>query len=181
MEATAVVQTSRKELETLLEVAATGCQFCSVTYSTTPGNIKSPKTTGMGERIRKTVTVNPLIGSSMEYKNSINRRLEKQGREPIDQPKPRKWGARIPNSPFVEHTTKAGEYHKYLEANFLGTPQTRWFLDGVEVPYSEVAPYLREKQTADTYDLGEDAPRWRDIRLDHVDEIQVNHTRYVVS
>ena len=172
----AVEVKSIDELRDLLYAASEGCQFCNVQYTTIPGNIRNPKTSGMGDRILKSVSVNPLIGQSMEYINSVNNRLVKQDKETVTETQPRKWGERLQGTPFVHHK---GNY--YLEANMVGKPSTTWYLDGAEVPYETVKPFLREKKEGDLYGLGqENVPVWRDIRLDHITEVTVDHTRYVM-
>jgi len=56
--------------------------------------------------------------------------------------KPRKWGERIPNSPFIQHT-KAGEVHTnyYLDTIFLNAGKSEFFLDGQPIAEDDIEGY----------------------------------------
>jgi hypothetical protein len=56
--------------------------------------------------------------------------------------KPRKWGERVPNSPFIEHV-KAGEAEPnyYLDTIFLRAGKTEFFLDGKPIDEANIQGY----------------------------------------
>lgn len=60
--------------------------------------------------------------------------------------KPRKWGERIPNTPFIQHT-KAGEQvtNFYLDMIFLTAGKSEFFLDGNPIDEDKIIGY--EKPT----------------------------------
>lgn len=83
-----------------------------------------PKLTGGKKNIHKDKIKKIMKGASVEvftnknsngYANMVNRRLEKEGKEPFEL-KERVWGQRIPNTPVIEHN---GKY--YLEMIFLNS------------------------------------------------------------
>jgi hypothetical protein len=64
------------------------------------------------------------------YESMVKRRLEQEGKDPSTfELKPRAWGQRIPNTPFVEHKDE-----KYLECIFIKGGRSAYFIDGQEVP-----------------------------------------------
>lgn len=169
-----VVLVSQSELrDRLLEIAA--ATFAAITYETEPA-IKSPKTSGMQGRILKVSTINPIVGNRIDYRSIVNRRLDKVGEEPVVEVQPRKWGVRIGGTPFVEH-----KGNLYLECLCGRTVSTQYFLDGNPVDKADISQYLLPKKESDLYGLGEDKPIWRDIRLDHIRQIVVDHTTYRVN
>jgi len=54
----------------------------------------------------------------------------------------RKWGERIPNSPFIQHT-KAGELHPsyYLDTIWLRAGEVEFFLDGKPIDEKDIQGY----------------------------------------
>ena len=64
--------------------------------------------------------------NSNAYENMVKRRLEEEGKEASSfELKPRAWGQRIPNSPFVEHNEK-----KYIECIFIKGGESVFMVDG---------------------------------------------------
>jgi len=74
-----------------------------------------------------------LEAGEAERKNEAEERFEV---------KPRKWGERIPNSPFIQHT-KAGEVHTnyYLDTIFLNAGKSEFFLDGQPIAEDDIEGY----------------------------------------
>lgn len=60
--------------------------------------------------------------------------------------KARKWGERIPNSPFIQHT-KEGDVHPnyYLDTIFLKAGTTEFFLDGQPIAEDDIEGYEKPK------------------------------------
>jgi hypothetical protein len=155
------------------------CKFVSITAETVP-SLKSPKTNGLvnpdgSSRIVKRSKVTLATGDNMDYKSIVNGRLKKQGENEVAEVQPRKWGERVPNTPFVMHKGQL-----YLETLILGVSDTRYFLDGQEVKKSDIAQFLSEKPNSDTYDLGSFAPIWRDYKLANIREITTDKQTYQV-
>lgn len=113
-----------------------GATFIGLTTETDvklTGGKKNP----LQGRVKKiTVGSNVMVfqnknGSS--YEAMVQRRLEKEGIYPHFEVGPRKWGTRIPNTPFIEYN---GEY--YLEVIFLRKGRTHYTVDGVETPKEQI-------------------------------------------
>jgi hypothetical protein len=81
------------------------------------------------------------------YENMVRRRLLAEGKDPETfELKPRKWGTRIPETPFIEHI-KMGDNGKqfierYLEVIFLKAGTSQLMVDGK--PYDGEIPGLPE-------------------------------------
>lgn len=68
------------------------------------------------------------------YENTVRRRLEAEGKNPDDfQLSGRKWGQRIPNTPFVENGDTI-----YIEVQFLGHPEVSYLLDGEPIAKEDI-------------------------------------------
>jgi hypothetical protein len=155
------------------------CTFASIVAEVEP-KLKSPKTNGLvnpdgSSRIVKRSKVTLAVGDNLSYKSVVNRRLEKVGEDKVDEVQPRKWGERVPNTPFVIHKGQL-----YLESLVINVSDTRYFLDGKEVPKSDVQHFLAEKTSSDTYGLGDNQPVWRDYKLSSIREVKTNNEVYQV-
>jgi len=72
--------------------------------------------------------------NSNGYANMVKRRLEKEGKDAGSfELKPRTWGQRIDNTPFVEHKEK-----KYLECVFIKGGKSVYMVDDTEVDANEI-------------------------------------------
>lgn len=72
--------------------------------------------------------------NSNGYENMVKRRLEQEGKDATGfELKPRAWGQRIENSPFVEHKEK-----KYIECIFIKGGKSVFMVDGKEVDKEEI-------------------------------------------
>ena len=173
------VNVDHKGLQKVLQNIGS-CKFVSITADTTP-SLKSPKTNGLlkqnGEsRIIKRSKVVISTGDSLDYKSVVNRRLVKVGEQPVVEVQPRKWGERVPNTPFVINCGKL-----YLEALVNRAVSTQYFFDGNEVTKDDIKEYLREKTNADTYGLDENQPIWRDYNLENIREVVADSVTYTVQ
>lgn len=132
-----------------------------------------------------------VFKSSAGYRNMVNRRLRKQWEEhmltedlfqAIDResgnggftPGPRQWGHRVPDTPFVEHKGKL-----YLECIFLRPGQSRYFIDGVEVDFSEIQPMLPTKTEGDQGGL-RDKVIIRTFGMDSIVKVRKKKTEFAV-
>lgn len=173
------VKVDNKGLQKVLQNIG-NCKFVSITADTVP-SLKSPKTNNLlkpngDSRIIKRSKVVISTGDSLDYKSVVNRRLVKVGEQPIIEVQPRKWGERVPNTPFVINCGKL-----YLEALVNKVVSTQYFFDGNEVTKDDIKEYLREKTNADTYALGENQPIWRDYNLENIREVVADGVIYIVK
>lgn len=99
--------------------------------------------------IMKRATSSAVTG--IDWRVAINRRLEKEGKEPSYTPAPI-WGGAgqyiIPNK-IVQHKVKGGRYLAYQATNkqwdcFPSKPQY-FTTEGEEIPYEKAKPFLKEK------------------------------------
>lgn len=108
-----------------------GATFISIdtkTDVTLLGGKKNP----MQGRVQKSTTGSNVMvfqnKTTNAYENMVNRRLEKEGKPVVFEVGPRKWGTRIPNTPFVVHGDEL-----YLEVIFLRAGEVQYLLDGQPV------------------------------------------------
>jgi len=116
-----------------------GATFATLFVDTEPA-IKSPKTSGMGGRIRKQSEIRVCL--NFIYGNAVNRQRDREGVDEVFTPKPRPWGTRIQGTTLVSHKGKL-----YLETKVEGVKSTQYLLDGKPVEYSQISQYLRPKST----------------------------------
>jgi hypothetical protein len=113
------------------------------------------------------------------YENMVKRRLEQEGKDPRSfELSARKWGTRIPDTPFVEHNGNL-----YLEVIFLKAGRVDLLVDGM--PYDQ-------KKHGDIPGLPEDAPSEesqaglenkvivRTYLVNSIKRIRVNQQEYVL-
>lgn len=100
--------------------------------------------------------------------------------------KPRKWGQRIPNSPFIEHV-KAGEVHPsyYLDTIFLRAGQVEYLLDGNPIAEEDIEGLVKtEAKEGDNIQGGLKAENQvivRSLALDSIRAIRTGGTNYAGS
>lgn len=86
-----------------------------------------------GEIFKRHTGANVMVfqnNNTNAYDAMVKRRLEEEGKDPNNfKLQPRKWGKRIPGTPFIEHV-KDGKTHYYLEVIFLRAGETT-YLHGV--------------------------------------------------
>lgn len=97
--------------------------------------------------------------------------------------KPRKWGQRIPNSPFIEHT-KAGDVHPsyYLDTIFLRAGKVEYFLDGNPIAEEDIEglekPAAREGDHIQGGLKAENQVQVRSLALDSILAIRTGGASY---
>jgi len=127
--------------KTLEEVLAdiNGAEFASIDTLTMVGLNKTlgGKGTGPnphhGKVFKRTEGIQVMVYTNKKsnaYENMVKRRLAKEGQDPEQfELSERKFGKRIEDSCFIEHTNAAGEYQKYLEVICIGNgPKTVEYL-----------------------------------------------------
>lgn len=109
-------------------------------------------------------------GSS--YAKMVERRLGNEGKDPASfELQPRKWGERIPNTPFIEHKGK-----HYIEVIFLRPGTSQYLLDGKPVDKSEIEglPSPREAEQGGL----DNKVIIRSYSLDSIKAIRIDGTEY---
>ena len=124
---------------TLYDIMAdvSGASFIGLDTVTTP-KLTGGKKNLMQGRIEKHMDGASVMvfqnKNSNGYENMVNRRLEKEGKNPatfnVGQ---RPWGERVDGTPIVTHK---GE--DYLEVIFLKAGEVRYTLDGQPIEYSDI-------------------------------------------
>ncbi len=173
-------------VKTLLGGANTR-SFIGLVAATEPP-IKSPKTSGMGGRIKKLTHLTVYMGGAVNYGNIVKNRQEKLAKElNVDRPEgwepaPRQWGERIPQTPFVQHKGKL-----YLECMVTDCHRVEYRLDNKPVDFAEVEPFLREKSTSSRQMLTVESPEgtdssrevvWRTFALENIVQVSMNGKTY---
>ena len=114
-----------------------GATFCGLDQKTVV-KLTGGKKNEMQGRVEK-VTLGSTImlftnKRSNAYDNMVKRRLEQEGKDPESFVlKPRKWGDRIPNTPFIEHK---GEM--YLDVIYHKAGKTHYLLDGQPIDKTDI-------------------------------------------
>ncbi len=116
-------------IKTLINNHVNGATFISLTTETDPRLLGGKKNPHKGNVQKVMCGGNVMIFQNKNihgYDAMVKRRLTKEGKDPSSfELADRKWGVRVPNTPFVEHK---GEY--YLEVIFLHTGAIHYELGG---------------------------------------------------
>lgn len=157
-----------------------GTTFISIDTSTDvvfPGGKKNPLN---GGRVQKVVTGSSVMvfqnKQSNGYENMVNRRLEKEGLSTATfKVGPRKWGTRIPETPFVEHNGQV-----YLEVIFLKAGNISYTIDGVPLTDISIIPPSKETGVGDGWEQGglRNKVIIRTYNISSLIGITINHQRF---
>jgi hypothetical protein len=114
--------------------------------------------------------------NSNAYKNMVQRRLEKEGKDPESfELSPRAWGVRRPNTPFIDHKNEL-----YLEVIFLKAGESTLLLDGL--PYTgdvnDIQGYPVEKEATGQSGL-EDQVIIRTFKGASIKRVRIDGVEYV--
>ena len=112
------------------------------------------------------------------YENMVKRRLEKEGKNPEDfKLGERKWGTRIPNTPFVEHDGAL-----YLEVIFLKSGESTIMVDGTPVSAEKLAQIPGMPQEKEPTGQGglENQVIIRTFKADSIKRVRVDGVEYVL-
>jgi len=124
------------------------------------------------------VTRESVIGArtGWNYANTVNARLEREGKEKTFKAKPRTWGKPIMRasgavSGLITHKEKL-----YITLEVLKSYKTeKFFLDGKPATREEVEPFMREKAPAPaTQSAVEKKTYPKDYKFDSIREISYN-------
>ncbi len=90
-----------------------------------------------GKVTKKTLGASVMVftnANSSAYGDMVKRRLVKEGKDPESfELGKRAWGERIKGTPFIEHKEQ-----KYLEAIFLNSGKSEYFVDGIKTPKEDI-------------------------------------------
>lgn len=128
-----------------------GSTFVGIDTRTVPvlkGGKKNPMQ-GRVTKIMKGASVMVFQNrTSSSYGDMVQRRLAAEGKDPASfELKPRSWGTRLPNSPFVHHV-KDGQDKYYLEVIFLRAGDVEYFLDDKPINKEDIQG-LQEKDESE--------------------------------
>lgn len=114
---------------------------------------------------------------SNAYENMVKRRLEAEGKDPESfELSPRKWGTRIPETPFIEHNGGL-----YLEVIFLKPGKTTLLVDGKvydEKIHGEIAG-LERKVDEESQGGLENKVEVRTFKASSIRQIRVNKEEFI--
>ena len=128
-------------------------------------------------RLLKHARVNGMI--NWVYANSVNNQRAREGLEPDFVPEPRKWGQRIPKSPYVIHTPKGSTERKfYLELKGEKVLFVNWLCDGKPIEYDTVKPYLPARKEEGARQGVEKKIYLRDYELCNIKSITIGGEDY---
>jgi hypothetical protein len=107
--------------------------------------------------------------NSNAYENMVKRRLEQEGKDPSSfELKPRAWGQRVPNTPFVEHKEK-----NYLECVFIKGGKSVYLVDGEEIEKDQIEGLEDAPVNEDSQGGVENKVVIRTYAIDSIAEIRV--------
>jgi hypothetical protein len=145
-----------------------GTQFVTLITKTQPKLLKNPL-----EPIFKVSRVNICV--NWNYSNSVNLQRMREGNEDAFVPQPRKWGTRIPHSPFVEHKGQL-----YLEAKIEKSLDYHYEnANGDTIENSIVNPYLPQRKQSSTQQTEKEIIL-RDYNVENIVSIAMQGETYLV-
>ena len=168
-------------IRTTINENINGTTFISLTTSTEP-RLTGGKSNPYKGRVKKITTgSNVMVFQNKNihgYDAMVKRRLAKEGKNPASFVlSPRKWGVRVPNSPFVEHN---GAY--YLEVIFLKSGDTHYELDGIVFDHTNKANQIRLGLNLDKVEGHQgglnDKVIIRTFKIDSITELTINGDTY---
>lgn len=114
------------------------------------------------------------------YAAMVERRLKSEGKNPKSfELGPRKWGERIPNTPLIKHTNKAGETKHYLEVIFLKSGSSTYYLDGKVIEKDQIEGLDDTDRTPTGQGGLEDQVIIRTYDVASLTKVRIDKTEYV--
>lgn len=123
------------------------------------------------KNVEKVAKVRGIV--NFRYQNSVNNQRVRENKEDNFESAPRRWGQRIPKTPFVEH-----KGNKYLEVKREHVDYT-FYIDGKEIGEDQakiLEQYLyasepKRQEVDNTVTL-------RDYKLESIEELNANNQTY---
>lgn len=119
--------------------------------------------------------------SSSSYGDMVQRRLVKEGLDPASfELKPRTWGERIPETPFISHF-KDNETHFYLEVIFLRPGTSSYFLDGKPIDKKDIVGLkVEDERNPESQGGLENRVIIRSFKLSSIEKVRIDGMEYVL-
>lgn len=126
------------------------------------------------DKVTKFMKANVFI--NFNYENSVNKVLDKEGKEPDFKASSRVWGTRIKGTPLVEHK---GNY--YLECRFLKYCKSTYIFDNHTIPESILNDYVYEGNNHEKQGVEyEHEIILRDFKIESILQIKFNKEVYII-
>lgn len=126
-----------------------GTTFAGLTTRTNVKLLGGKKNPMQGRVQKLTEGANIIVYANSEksgYAEMVKRRMVKEGKDPSEfQLKPRAWGTRIGQTPFIEHN---GKY--YFECIFVSPGKTTYLLDGDPISKDDIEGLSKPKEKEET-------------------------------
>lgn len=131
--------------------------------------------------IVKVSRVNCMI--NFNYKDAVNKQLDREGKEANFIPYKRKWGTRLTDSPFISHVSKEGAYNLYLEVRILKSLGHSYYdlVFGDLIPEEAIKPWLRDKHDARKFQGTEKEIILRDYLVHNIASIVIDGSGYLIK
>jgi hypothetical protein len=145
-----------EDLKALVETVK-GTTFAGLDTLTSVSLKGGKKNPMQGRVTKRTTNANIMLFSNSTvngYEAMVKRRMLKEGKDPDTfQVKPRAWGQRVGNSPFIEHN---GKY--YLECIFVSGGKSEYFLDGQPIEKENIEGLEEPKEKTEETTVDENKP-----------------------
>jgi hypothetical protein len=163
-------------LAKLLTDNVNGATFITINTDTVP-KLSGGKNNPFLGRVHKTNEGSNVMvfqnKNTNGYANMVARRLAAEGKDPNSFVLgDRKWGVRIPNTPFIEHN---GQF--YLEVIFLSNGKTTYLVDGMPTHPSHIEGLTTDHEEGRQGGL-DNKVVIRTFRVDNITSITVNKNTY---
>ena len=159
-----------------------GTTFAGLTTRTTVKLKGGKKNSQQGRVTKLTEKSNVMLFSNTTtsgYEGMVKRRMVAEGKDPSTfEVKPRAWGKRIDESPFIHHKD-----NYYLECFFVSPGTTTYFLDDQPIDKADIEglPESSTKTDGEVESQGgiEDKVVLRTFSLESIVSIKINKEEYV--
>lgn len=119
----------------------------------------------------KTVSLSGVI--NFDYENTVNKQLQREGKEPEFKAQERAWGVHEGN--WITHK---GEY--YMQVKVQGASEPVYYYKGCELPKTALQPFLQESSKPHTQESVEKEVVVRDVKLSNIKVIRALGDEYLV-
>lgn len=180
-----VIRIARKDLRALFsdQKKVNGNTIISMDTCTIPKLLGGKKNPMQGLVRKITIGSTSQIfqnknGSS--YESKVKRNMAKEGANPDDfTVQQRTWGTRVPNTPIIEHTDKAGNYNEYLETLGIRAGKVHFEFEGKEIAKEDIEGY--KANTYGTQGGQEDKVIINNFKFDSILSFRLDKQSYVVE
>jgi hypothetical protein len=122
-------------------------------------SLKGGKSNPFKDRVfKKTVGSHVILANTTEnvYENMVKKRLIEEGKDHTQfKLKPRTWGVRVGDTPFIDHSGKI-----YLECIFIKGGKSVYLVDGVETDPEEIQGLeIKKEETENLVDDTKEKPQ----------------------